>query len=462
MKLKLSALLFFTALAVAYAQQTPPPVNTTGELPFAIADEKQLSDEDLADKKEGMYVTGVPELSSDPINGFGYGAEGALYFNGKKTDPFFKYTPYRAEITAVLFNTTKNQREAAVGVDIPYVFNSKWRLRGEAAYEINPNLLYFGINESSLDKLSYYPNNDHNAPPVTNSRYKAYENNLSTVQNDSTSHFYNGYTKQEAILNISAEHVYFDSKMRLLVGFEAAQVNISAYDGSTKYQGAVERATRITQDYNAGKIVGLGKNFIDIVQVGAVWDTRDLEPDPSKGVFAEVTNELSLRPLGSKFNFNKTFGQVKVYKKILPSVFKKLIFAGRYGMGYTAGNAPFFEYQDQWSSEGSIEGLGGPTTLRGYKQSRFLGRLMNFANLELRYRFTQFDLFKQHFALSAVPFFDIGGVWNGFSDFNKFGNYRYNEGLGLRIAWNVNTIIRLDYAYSQEDAQFFFNLAHAF
>ena len=131
-------------------------------------------------------------------------------------------------------------------------------------------------------------------------------------------------------------------------------------------------------------------------------------------------------------------------------------------MGYTAGNAPFFEYQDQWSSEGSIEGLGGPTTLRGYKQSRFLGRLMNFANLELRYRFTQFDLFKQHFALSAVPFFDIGGVWNGFSDFNKFGNYRYNEGLGLRIAWNVNTIIRLDYAYSQEDAQFFFNLAHAF
>ena len=90
--------------------------------------------------------------------------------------------------------------------------------------------------------------------------------------------------------------------------------------------------------------MGLGKNFIDIFQVGAVWDTRDLEPDPSKGVFAEVTNELSLRALGSKFNFNKTFGQVKVYQKLLPSVFKKLIFAGRYGMGYTAGNAPFFEY----------------------------------------------------------------------------------------------------------------------
>ena len=461
MKLKITTTFFVLFTSVVYAQQTPPPVNPSGELPFAIADEKQLSEEDLANKKEGVYATGVPELSSDPINGFGYGAEGALFFNGKKTDPFFKYTPYRAEVAVVLFNTTKNQREAAVTVDIPYVLNTKWRFRGEAAYEINPNLLYFGINESSLSRLSYYPNNDSTEAPVNNARYKDYENNLSTVRNGKTNHFYNGYTKQEAILNISVEHVYLDSKLRLLAGFEAAQVNISAYDGKN-YKGATEGATRITQDYNAGRITGLGKNFVDIFQVGAVWDTRDLEPDPSKGVFAEVTNELSLRALGSKFNFNKTFGQVKVYQKLLPNVFKKLIFAGRYGMGYTAGNAPFFEYQDQWSSEGSIEGLGGPTTIRGYKQSRFLGRVMNFANFELRYRFTQFDLFKQHIALSAVPFYDIGGVWNSFSDFNKFGNYRYSEGLGLRIAWNVNTIIRLDYAVSQEDAQFFFNLAHAF
>jgi len=461
MKVRIIFAILLASLKLAFAQETPPAVNSHGELPFAIADEKQLSEEDLANKKEGVYVTGVPEISSDPINGFGYGAEGSIFYNGKKTDPFFKYTPYRAEVAVVLFNTTKNQREAAVKLDVPYIFNTKWRLRVEAAYEINPNLLYFGVNENSLSRLSYYPNNDSSESTVNNSRYSAYEKNLSANRNGYTNHYYNGYTKQEAILNISVERSFLDSKLRLLAGFEAAQVNITAFDGKS-YGGAIEAATRITQDYNAGKIVGLGKNFVDIFQVGAVWDTRDLEPDPSKGVFAEVTNELSLRALGSKFNFNKTFGQVKVYKKLLPSVFKKLIFAGRYGMGYTAGNAPFFEYQDQWSSEGSIEGLGGPTTIRGYKQSRFLGRVMNFANIELRYRFTQFDIFKQHIALSAVPFYDIGGVWNSFSDFNKLSNYRYGEGIGLRIAWNVNTIIRLDYAVSQEDAQFFFNFAHAF
>ena len=41
-------------------------------------------------------------------------------------------------------------------------------------------------------------------------------------------------------------------------------------------------------------------------------------------------------------------------------------------------------------------------------------------------------------------------------------NYRFNEGLGIRIAWNVNSILRFDYAISKEDGQFFFSLGHAF
>lgn len=79
--------------------------DTLEKLPFAIAKDKKLPDEELAEKKEGLYVTGIPDISSDPINGFGYGAEGSLFFNGKKSDPFFAYTPYRAELTVALFNT---------------------------------------------------------------------------------------------------------------------------------------------------------------------------------------------------------------------------------------------------------------------------------------------------------------------------------------------------------------------
>lgn len=417
------------------------------KLPFAIADEKRLSEEDLKNKKEGAYVTGIPDLSSDPVNGFGYGGEGSLFFNGKRSDPFFAYTAYRTKIDLRLFNTTRNQREATVTVDIPYIFNTKWRLRLEGGYEKNPNLLFFGNTENSLKGLSYYPQADSLEKPVTNAQYSDYEKSLT-----GSNKFYNTYIKEEYILNASVERSHLEGKFRTLIGYEVAQVNISTFSGNS----------RLVNDYNSHRIVGVGKSLVTIAQLGLIYDSRDLETDPSQGIFAELTNELSLQGLGSAYNFNKTFFHFNFYQNLIPKKVKKIVLAGRIAMGYTAGNAPFFEYQDEWSSEGSIEGLGGAYTLRGYKQSRFLARVMTFNNLELRYRFADAKILKQYLAFSAVPFADAGGVWDDLSRIGKFSNYRFSEGLGLRIAWNVNTILRFDYAISKEDKQFFFNLAHTF
>lgn len=414
-------------------------------LPFAIADEKKLSDEDLKDKKEGLYITGAPDLSSDPINGFGYGGEGSIFFNGHRHDPFFAYTAYRAKLDFILFNTTRDQREFFLRLDVPYILNTKWRLRAEGGYEVNPNLLYFGLTApQSLQPLQY---TDSNGNVVTNASYDDYEENFLVGPNK----FYNTYNKKEAVLNISMEHSYLEGRLRALVGYEIANVDMSSFGGNSLIQS----------DFDNKRLLGLGKYNITIAQVGLIYDTRDLEPDPNNGIFAEITNELSLKSLGSQFDFNKTFAHVNYYKKLFPGSVKRLIFAGRLAMGYTALDAPFFEYQDQWSSEGSIEGLGGPNTLRGYKQSRFLGRVTSFNNFELRWRFAQTKIFNQHLEFSAVPFYDFGGVWDEFNSINS-ANWRHSEGAGLRIAWNESTILRFDYAVSQEDQQFFFNLAHAF
>ncbi|MGC4022244.1 MAG: BamA/TamA family outer membrane protein [Cyclobacteriaceae bacterium] len=86
---------------------------------------------------------------------------------------------------------------------------------------------------------------------------------------------------------------------------------------------------------------------------------------------------------------------------------------------------------------------------------------MNFNNFELRWRFAQARWAKQHLEFSGVPFYDFGGVWDELSNLN-IKNLRHSEGLGLRITWNESTVLRFDYAVSEEDQQFFFNLAHAF
>lgn len=417
------------------------------KLPFAISKEKKLPSDELAEKKEGTYVTGIPDISYDPLNGLGYGGEASLFFNGKRTDPFFEYTPYRAQVNIRAFNTTNSQRELVIGCDIPYIFNSKWRLRAEVAYEINPNHLYFGVTEKSLNGLQYYQNNDSSTTLIKNTSFTDYENGLSAdVKN------YNKYTKNEALINVSMERSYFGGKLRALIGYEYAVVNFTS----------IGKISLLQNDFNSKKIVGVGKNNVTFLQGGFIYDTRNLETDPTNGIFAELLNEVSLQALGSQYNFNKIFFHANIYKSIWPKKLKRFVFAGRVGLGYTAGNAPFYEYQDQWSSEGSIEGLGGGATIRGYKQGRFLGRVMQFNNIELRYKFAQCKVLKQHLAFSGVPFFDVGAVWNDFNTVSGFGNYRYSEGLGLRIAWNVNTILRFDYAVSKEDKQFFFQLGHCF
>lgn len=418
-------------------------------LPFAIASEKRLPDDELAEKKEGFYVTGVPDISSDPINGFGYGAEGSLFFNGKKSDPFFAYTPYRAEFSLALFNTTKSQREIKLGLDVPYIFNTKWRLRTEAAYETDPNLLYFGNTEKSLQSLSYFPGGDTTKTPVTEANYEDYNNSLAGKQT-----FFNTYTRTEAVLNVSAERSFYEGRLRTLIGYEIAGITIST--------PLNDSGSRLQLDQKAGKIRGVGKNIISLLQLGIIYDTRDLETDPSNGIFAEITQEVSRNALGSQYNFAKTFVHFNGYHSLFKKVFKRLVFCESIGAVVTQGNAPFFEYPDMWASEGDIDGMGGSKVLRGYKQGRFVAPVMDYADFELRYRFAQFNLWKQHFALGAVPFFDLAGVWDNINRMNHFENYRYSEGLGFRIAWNVNTILRFDYAVSKEDAQFFFQLGHTF
>jgi outer membrane protein assembly factor BamA len=421
--------------------------NDSLKSPYKISGLKRLSAEDISNKKEGAYITAIPDFSSDPLNGAGAGVIGSLFFNGSKNDSMFSYTAYRSCLNLTFFYTTKKQYEIIGEFDAPYIFNSAWRLRTEFAFEVNPNLLYFGNTEKTLQGLAYYPNNDSSGNLKTNASYTDYRNS----QQGSTEYF-NTYLERESVFNISMERSFSEGKWRTLLGYEFTDMSNTALNSNSQ----------LNRDADSGKIKGRGLNLISFMHFGIIYDTRDLETDPSKGIIFEVTDELSLKALGSQLDFNKTYMHFNFYRRLFPGVFKKLVFCSRLALGYTQGDSPFYEYRHQWSSEEHVEGLGGSTTLRGYKQARFLGRVMSFSNFELRARFAQLKMLKQHFAFSAVPFLDAGGVYDDPGRLSQLQNLRYSEGLGLRIAWNVNTILRFDYAISQEDKQFFFSIGNTF
>jgi outer membrane protein assembly factor BamA len=197
-----------------------------------------------------------------------------------------------------------------------------------------------------------------------------------------------------------------------------------------------------------------------------IYDTRDYEPDPSKGVFLEYSHEYTASWLGSSFNFNKLMVQGQyIYTPFRWRGDKsRLTLAGLGAFGYIFG--PRINFIEMWdlssqAEAGGILVLGGGRSLRGYREARFLAPTVVLFNLEARLRLYDFRFLKQHIALGVTPFYDFGSVWDRPSDLN-FRQWKGAPGIGGRIAWNQSTILRLDYARSREGGQFFFGFGHIF
>lgn len=434
--------------SAARADARPP------DLPSYVADEKRMSDADLAKKKEGFHVTGLPFVSSDPLNGVGGGMTGYLHYDGARDDPFFAYTPYRARLGVRGEYTTGNAAALAVKADVPFVADSAFRLKIDCKYESAPNNLYFGTTEETLRSLG--------------GRYSDYARRLAVVRAGSASepsavadNLRHYFLEREWMLNVKIERAL--GRFRFLVGYELQHLAYETYEGVLveAVDPATGRSERVPagrsllrDDVDRGRAFGFEGGRVSLVQLSLMYDTRDFDPDPFRGVLVELANEHAATYTGSRHTFHKLLLQLRHYLPLAQGSLRRTLLATRFGYGTILGaRAPFFEFQDQWSAEGSVRALGGSQTLRGYKANRYLGRTVAYVDLELRHRFLDFDLLGQDVTLTIAPFLDLGTV--GDRPFVVAPTLRVAGGVGLRIGWNRSTVIVADGAFSAEDAQFF-------
>ena len=432
---------------------------------------RKLSDEDFLKKKEGTFITGIPDFSSDPVTGFGFGVRSNVYWNGERTNPLFAYTPYLAKLKANASYYTSNARELILSLDVPYYNGTRWRFKVDLKIQQNPANLYFGLTEATLGDLSL-PSD----PNTTFSTYSEFNRARRTLRSGEigeadfvTDALSNRFRETEYMLNLKADFAIGNGKWRIMGGYEIQNLQYKTFEGveaeainpnTGEEINAPNGFSLLQRDFDQGIISGLDGGWVSIFQTALIYDTRDFEPDPTKGYYFEIANEYSSRYIGSEFDFNKLFVQGRFYKKL--PFGKRTVLAGRLGIGHIFGsNAPFFEFQDQWSPEGSINALGGKQSLRGFRANRFLARSLWFTNIELRYRIAETALGKQNFAFGVAPFFDAGTVRNRWQNLD-FKNIKYAYGLGARIAWNQSTIISFDYALSKEDNLFYITIGQIF
>ena len=433
---------------------------------------RRMSDDDVAKKREGMFFTGLPDISSDPVTGFGFGARTNIYWNGDRSNPLFPYTPYFARLKVNAAYYTSNARELGLSLDIPYYKGSRWRYKIDFKAQQSPANLYFGSAESTLGLLRL-PSSPEGGGYET---YAAYDTARKTLRPGGpgegplvTDALSNRFRETEYMLNLKADYAIGNAGWRILGGYEIQHLSYATfqgYDAEAVNSATGENTTApngislLARDADRGLIRGLEGGWISLIQGALIYDTRDFEPDPTRGVYFEIANEFSNPGIGSAYAFNKVFIQGKGYLKLPWG--SRTVLAGRFGIGNIFGeNAPFFEFQDQWSPDGSINALGGRQSLRGYRPNRFLARSMWFANMELRIRLFDFTLWNEHFGVGIAPFLDVGTVRDNWLALN-FERLRFSYGGGLRIAWSQSTMISLDYGRSSEDQLVYFGLGQIF
>jgi len=435
---------------------------------------KRMSDADLEKKKEGIFITGIPDFSSDPVTGFGLGIRTNVYWNGKRTNPFFAYTPYLAKLKANAAYYTSNAKELILSLDVPYYKGTRWRFKVDFKAQQNPANLYFGSTETTLGELRL-PSTPNGGQ--TYSTYSDFDKARKILRTGGvgeaslvTDALSNRFRETEFMLNLKADYALGKKGVwRIMGGYEIQHLSYKTFEGTEaeaidpangQSVKAPNGTSLLRRDFQQGLISGLDGGWVSILQTALIYDTRDFEPDPTRGYYLEIANEFSNPIIGSQFNFDKLFIQGRFYKKL--PIGTRTVLGGRLGIGNIFGdNAPFFEYQDQWSTEGSINALGGKQSLRGHRANRFLARSLAFANFELRYRITETKLGKQRFAFTLAPFFDAGTVRDKWQDIN-FTNIKTSYGGGLRVAWNQSTIVSFDYGISKEDKLFYFGIGQAF
>ena len=210
-----------------------------------------------------------------------------------------------------------------------------------------------------------------------------------------------------------------------------------------------------------------GGGFSSALRVGLVYDTRDFEAAPSRGIWADAHAIIAPKFLGTTHPYYRYSATFRHY---VPIVKDQLTFAYRVVYQGTMGkSAPYYvlPYITNVGLNFDREGFGGYRTTRGLLFGRLQGLDILAWNSEFRWKFVKFPLWNQNVALGLSAFFDGGMVTRPYDmsynpapgtdtptlhdAYNLYMSKGTKEtphmaaGGGLRIIINHNFIVAVEY-----------------
>jgi len=242
------------------------------------------------------------------------------------------------------------------------------------------------------------------------------------------------------------------------------------------------------------------------IRLGLMYDSRNVENNPTKGIWAEAHVIAAPEWLGTTHEHYRYCATFRHYVPIVKE--GKLTFAYRLGYQGTFGkNAPWYTlpFYTNMGIKADNDGFGGYRTVRGLMLNRVQGLDVGFFNAEFRWKFIDFKLWKQNIAFALSAFCDgahvfrgydmtftdeakaallsidpavnpagnpvkglaMANVYDKFVDINrKCDGFHGAAGAGLRFVMNQNFIVAFEYArcFNKQDGNgaFYINTGFLF
>jgi len=406
------------------------------------AQDKEESKKDTV--KTGFNLSGVPAVAYDSDIGFLYGIILNLYHYGDGT----RYPRYNHSIYMEWSNTTKGSMKSILRYDSDQLIRGV-RTSAEISYKTEQALDFYGFNGY---KVLY----DRNFTDDTHGEY------LSRMY----------YKMDRKILLLRADFTgdVIGNKLKWFAGFEFQNMAMDTVN-TTKLNEGKSAEKSLPVDVEGGLFGNYANNWgiipsdqinggsQTLLKAGLIYDTRDNEPNPMKGIWSEAQLLWAPSFLGNtSLSYGKLVLTHRQYFTLIPEDLNLV-----YRVSYQAklgGEMPYYMLPWVYNSPPNFtrDGLGGNKTLRGILRNRVVGEDYFYANIEMRWKFLYFKLLNQNFYLALSGFMDAGKVTGEYQvDISGVPvEYRHffpderetlhpSAGGGLHIAWNRNFIVAVDY-----------------
>ena len=446
--LAVSAILFVSFAASAATKEDKSEVK------------KEATDTKKQTVKKGWNFAPFPSVGFNSDTGFQMGALCEIFDYGDGST----YPGYRHKFNVDLSWTTKDQVKLHFFYDSKYLI-PKVRLTAAATYILAQMYPFMGFNGSASPYYEHFASGKKQENRVAMYNIKR---NMMRVMAD----FQGDITSNKFRWAAGISYWWYDIQDISLKKKGKPAYDTTANDYLTD-QGITSAS--LWQLYQRAGLIRAneanGGHHIEL-KAGLVYDSREHEADPTRGIWAELYAYGSPDILNGRgkdgYNYLKLAAHFRQY---VPLWKDKIVFAYHLAyQGLVAGRAPYYTLQNintLYLRQIISDGLGSINTVRGVPYNSVIGDGYAWANFEMRFKLVSFRFIKQNFYLATNPFFDMGACVqpyrlnemkavlsnNELSQAEKNLIYtgqkeklHMSAGVGLKLAMNRNFILSAEVA----------------